>query len=222
MGRGSKSKRNPRNLRTVGSNKKQVKDKLPDWVIDINRCLGEDHIYDAGRSWTIYRVPNNLREVYKSAFVPKIISIGPFHNRDPRLQAMEEHKMRYLMRLLGGKFEENGEGGDKEKLPRNVVNLEDLVNSMKLLEQKTRACYSEPFDIPSDDFVQMMVIDGCFVIELLRLFNKFNRQVSLSCYDPFNTLAVELAEKCCLATTFVFYILRAKYAEASFFELCYG
>ncbi|KAK4752889.1 hypothetical protein SAY87_021687 [Trapa incisa] len=175
MGR-VKRKKNPRNLRTVCSNKKQVEDKPLDWVIDINRRLGEGHIYDAGRSWTIYRVPNNLREVHRSVFVPKIISIGPFHNGDPRLQAMEEHKMRYLMRLLGGKFEESGEVGEKEEIVRKVVKLEDLVNTMKSLEQKTRACYSEFFDIPSDDFVQMMVIDGCFLIELLRLFYKFDKQ----------------------------------------------
>ncbi|OWM81468.1 UPF0481 protein At3g47200-like [Punica granatum] len=183
MARGSKSKRNPRNLRTVNSDKKQEEDKPPAWVIDINRRLGEGHTYDAGRSWTIYRVPSNLREVHKSAFVPKIISIGPFHFGDPRLQAMEEHKMRCLVRLLGGKFEEDGgRGPDQEEMPRKTINLENLVKSMKLVQQKTRACYSEFFDIPSDDFVQMMVIDGCFVVEILRHFYKFDKQEIIA--DP--------------------------------------
>ncbi|XP_031383212.1 UPF0481 protein At3g47200-like isoform X2 [Punica granatum] len=166
---------NPRNLRTVNSDMKlQDEDKTPDWAIDINCHLEEGHTFDAGKSWTIYRVPNNFHQVRESAFDPKIISVGPFHCKESSLQAMEEHKMRYLVRLLGGKFEkEGGSGLDGEELPRKTVKLEDLVKSMKLLEQKTRACYSENFNnIKSDEFVHMMVTDGCFVVEILRQYYK--------------------------------------------------
>lgn len=48
------------------------------------------------------------------------------------------------------------------------VVLQRLVDAMTELETKARDCYSEPIEMSHDDFVQMMVIDGCFVVELLR------------------------------------------------------
>ncbi|KAI6690286.1 hypothetical protein NL676_027114 [Syzygium grande] len=210
MGRGNKGNRKSgKKLRTVGShhdtrhsrNEEESKEQggrqdqyyTNNWVIDIMTSLEEGHTYDAGRSWTIYRVPNNLCEVQKNAFLPKIISVGPFHyrERDERLQVMEEHKMRFLMRLLGGKLERRKSDGDmsattkgeresddRDCLEDNIegrmakaVLLDDLVEAMQMLEEKTRACYSESFDdIGGDDFVEMMVVDGCFMVELLRLY----------------------------------------------------
>ncbi|XP_054816724.1 uncharacterized protein LOC129316364 isoform X2 [Prosopis cineraria] len=40
----------------------------------------------------IYRVPLTIRHLNEEAYTPKVISIGPFHYGDPRLQDMEEHK----------------------------------------------------------------------------------------------------------------------------------
>ncbi|KAK9268540.1 hypothetical protein L1049_000294 [Liquidambar formosana] len=134
-----------------------------------------------------------MREVYRNAYVPKIISIGPFHYEEQGRQVIEEHKRRYLLRLLGGRLQENGEqalpqvcnGSHLEDVEhavepvpkvRKAICLEDLVGAMRELEQKTRVCYSEDFNINSDDFVQMMVVDGCFVVELLRLYKKLDKE----------------------------------------------
>ncbi|OVA19722.1 Protein of unknown function DUF247 [Macleaya cordata] len=189
----------------------------PEWVININNCLEEGPDLDSGRSWTIYRIPKNMVQVHKSAYIPKIISIGPFHYGDLRLQAMEEHKMRYLFRILGytgntnniqldqmnghcsSSHHDDDDDDDEDQLQdddqlatidqrrhhqssnshvrrhrRKDIRIESLEEAMKLLERKTRECYSESFyNIDSDDFVQMMVIDGCFVIELLRLYHEY-------------------------------------------------
>ncbi|KAL3736102.1 hypothetical protein ACJRO7_025106 [Eucalyptus globulus] len=129
------------------------------------------------------RVPRNLCRVRESAFLPKITSIGPYHYGGKGLELMEEHKERFLMRLLGGKFNESEDDdqsssplsmGDDEK--RKAPHLRDLVDAMRKLEQRTRECYSEDFDasISSDKFVCMMVRDGCFVFELLRLYYKYD------------------------------------------------
>ncbi|KAJ9672527.1 hypothetical protein PVL29_025937 [Vitis rotundifolia] len=96
---------------------------------------------------------------------------------------MEEHKVRYLLRLLGSRTPEKG--GQAEELMSQVHHatlLEDLEEAMRELEQKTRRRYSEAFDIDSNDFVQMMVIDGCFVLELLRLYHKFEKEKNVD--DP--------------------------------------
>ncbi|KAF8026089.1 hypothetical protein BT93_F2794 [Corymbia citriodora subsp. variegata] len=250
MGRGNNSKRKSgsklRNLashhpkRRSRNEEKSEEQEGPDqhlnneWVIDINKSLDDGHTYNSGKSWTIYRVPNNLCEVYKNAFQPKMISIGPFHywDRKERLRVMEEHKMRFLERLLGGKLKRRKSDGDLSSLTKGkrasdgreceydnnggrlerrksdgdpssltegkrasddreceddgnggrmakTTLLNALVKAMQDLETKTRACYSEKFDnIHSKDFVWMMVVDGCFVVELLRLYNNHVRTKS--------------------------------------------
>ncbi|KAI4342455.1 hypothetical protein MLD38_027082 [Melastoma candidum] len=184
-------------LRTVGSqhgddNKKHHRDDnrldedLLEWVIDINKNLEEGHTYDLGKSWTIYRVPTNMLEAHRTAFVPKIISIGPFHYGDERYKVMEEHKMRFLIRMLGGKFEGNKNGDTKAGVGeshhhgiwglgdhhKHSTLLNDLSLAMKNLEGRTRESYSESIKLSSKDFIRMMIVDGCFVVGLLRLYHK--------------------------------------------------
>ncbi|XP_058084100.1 UPF0481 protein At3g47200-like [Magnolia sinica] len=103
---------------------------------------------------TIYIVPQRIREVKEVAYEPKMVSIGPYHHGKKRLQAMEEHKLLYLHSFLS----------------RNPNHrLEDYLKAMEELEDKARSCYSD--NIGPNEFVKMMVLDACFIIELfLRLF----------------------------------------------------
>ncbi|KAI3939359.1 hypothetical protein MKW98_022227 [Papaver atlanticum] len=173
-----------------------------EWVININDRIKEGNGIDSGRSWTIYRVPRNMGDIHRNAYIPKLVSIGPFHYGDRLLQPMEDHKMRYLWYILGYtcneecctpvSVQEPGPSAQVMTPQLNVpvvvdslvipeinkevvgVSLERLEASMKALERKTRECYSETFNyINSEDFVQMMVMDGCFIIRLLRLYYKY-------------------------------------------------
>ncbi|KAI3940627.1 hypothetical protein MKW92_047117, partial [Papaver armeniacum] len=45
--------------------------------------------------------------------------------------------------------------------------LEECVASIRALETKIRECYSEPVDLNSEEFVEMMIIDGLFLIKML-------------------------------------------------------
>ncbi|KAF3441140.1 hypothetical protein FNV43_RR15051 [Rhamnella rubrinervis] len=112
------------------------------------------------KRWSICRVPAHVREVDEKAYDPKIVSIGPIHHNKPSLAAMETQKLRFLNRLL------------QHVILRKV----DLEDAMKELEGKTRECYSQLFnDMDSNDFVQMMIVDSCFIVELLRLFEMSNK-----------------------------------------------
>ncbi|PON86699.1 hypothetical protein TorRG33x02_175310 [Trema orientale] len=100
----------------------------------------------------IYRIPERLRHENAKAYTPKVVSIGPIHYGEEDLQAMEEHKMLYL----------------KSFLDRTKVSLEVYVEFMKDREQKVRNHYAETFErIGSSQFVQMILVDAAFVIELL-------------------------------------------------------
>ncbi|TKY46093.1 UPF0481 protein [Spatholobus suberectus] len=104
----------------------------------------------------IYRVPQSLRETNPNAYTPRIVSIGPFHHKvadvdkeDNILMSMEKVKPRYL----------------KGFLARTMHRMRDLVDKLKDLEPKIRSYYAEDITYDSNDFIKMILVDACFIIE---------------------------------------------------------
>jgi hypothetical protein len=56
-------------------------------------------------NWSIWTVPNSLRTVNDDAYNPHIISIGPLHRGQEKLQSMEIHKLYYMRSLPVAKLE---------------------------------------------------------------------------------------------------------------------
>ncbi|XP_030968669.1 UPF0481 protein At3g47200-like [Quercus lobata] len=113
---------------------------------------------------TMSRAPTNMRRVDKHAYDPVLVSIGPFHYKNPQLQG---HKLQFLFGLMRSQSKE-----EKER------RFQRLAEAMKKLEGRARQCYSETFeDICSDCFVRMMVIDGCFILELLRYYLRTEKEI---------------------------------------------
>ncbi|XP_026446249.1 UPF0481 protein At3g47200-like [Papaver somniferum] len=110
-------------------------------------------------SLCIYVVPEILRKGNENSFEPVLVSIGPFHHDKQGLEAMEKHKWRYLRALLTRK-------------PNLESVLDDCVKAMKQLEQRARKCYQEPTNMSSNEFVEMMIVDGCFTIELFLTYSR--------------------------------------------------
>lgn len=95
----------------------------------------------------IFKVRND------TTFVPKLISIGPYHYES--LKVMEEHKWKYSFTFLTRK-------------PNIEARLEKCIKGLKELEHRARLCYDDEMNhLTSEEFVEIMLIDGCFVIELL-------------------------------------------------------
>ncbi|KAF8031372.1 hypothetical protein BT93_D0537 [Corymbia citriodora subsp. variegata] len=112
--------------------------------------------------WSIFRVPAHIRRIDEKAYNPRVVSIGPFHWNRPALSAMEAQKARFYERLMTRMAYEDRDVGIK--------------TAMRKLEPDARLCYSEEFDeISTDEFVDMMVLDGCFIVELLRLSYESNQ-----------------------------------------------
>ncbi|XP_020554892.1 UPF0481 protein At3g47200 [Sesamum indicum] len=104
---------------------------------------------------SIFRVNNDIRYTNEKLYVPKVISIGPFHHGKDHLRDMEQHKFRYLKLLLKR---------------RNESSVDKYVMAMRSLEQKARKCYAGPVEFSPEDFVQMLLLDGCFIVELIRKY----------------------------------------------------
>ncbi|GAB2246745.1 hypothetical protein Droror1_Dr00006627 [Drosera rotundifolia] len=65
---------------------------------------------------------------------------------------MEEHKWRALHRVL----------------QRHKQDIKIYLVAMEAMEEGTRACYELPVSWTSEQFMEMMVLDRCFILELFR------------------------------------------------------
>ncbi|GLT35360.1 hypothetical protein SLA2020_098210 [Shorea laevis] len=105
--------------------------------------------------WTIperkiLRVPHQLLKVNEKAYEPYVISIGPYHRGKDHLKEMEGYKVQSLNGLL-------------QSTNQNVETY--LSGIDKNMVKNVRNSYSEPFEISDREFVEMMVLDGCFIIQ---------------------------------------------------------
>uniref|UniRef100_A0A5B6ZDP9 Uncharacterized protein n=1 Tax=Davidia involucrata TaxID=16924 RepID=A0A5B6ZDP9_DAVIN len=102
----------------------------------------------------IFRVPAGLRLENEKAYEPEIVAIGPYHHDKEKLQKMEDYKLRYLQLFLKR---------------RNESSVNRYVMALRDLEGRARNCYAESTDkFDKDKFVEMMLLDGCFIIELFQ------------------------------------------------------
>ncbi|XAR58169.1 hypothetical protein NMG60_11026574 [Bertholletia excelsa] len=105
---------------------------------------------------SIHRVPRELREGNESHYTPTAISIGPLHATAERLKDAEELKKRFLASFLS-RFR-------KPVLPH-------LICQLLRLERSARLSYAEDFkNLQTEEFAKMMLLDGCFIIELMLRF----------------------------------------------------
>nr|XP_016435317.1 PREDICTED: UPF0481 protein At3g47200-like [Nicotiana tabacum] len=106
------------------------------------------------KSTTIFKVNVALRESNPDAYTPKVISIGPYHNKIPQLGSMEKYKMLYLQRFLKRK---------------NEIDVKSCISEIEKLKDEALKCYDDNLD--SDivvKFSQMLLLDGCFIVEFIR------------------------------------------------------
>ncbi|KAJ4961439.1 hypothetical protein NE237_021349 [Protea cynaroides] len=145
-----------------------------DWVISIKQKLDRVSPF-VTCSWLdhcIFEVPKHLREIDPKAYDPQLVSIGPFHRGKASLQPKEKHKWRLLRHLLD----------------RTGHTVELYLEAMADLEEKTRSCYSVSLDhIESREFVEMMLLDACFIIELINASVKGFIHGGFSWGDPIFT-----------------------------------
>ncbi|XP_059429115.1 UPF0481 protein At3g47200-like [Corylus avellana] len=120
-------------------------------VSSIEKMMSQDLFMSPNRC--IFKTPIALYRQNERAYIPDAFSIGPLHHGNPILKATETIKAKYLQSLL-----------KKSRSPNTM--LGDMINYIKAFEGEARECYAGPIHYSSEEFVKILVIDSCFIIEL--------------------------------------------------------
>lgn len=121
--------------------------------------------------YSIPVVPDNLRKWNETAYIPKVVSIGPQYRGRRELLQAEEIKWRCVTTLLSRTF-----GLDAiEKCMKEVLKLDATV----------RASYVDEITLDRYALATTMVFDGCFLLELLICESKYDSELPI----PFNGIS---------------------------------
>ncbi|CAN1844305.1 UPF0481 protein At3g47200 [Linum perenne] len=110
-------------------------------------------------SWSIFTVPNKLRNLNDDAYTPHVLSIGPFHHNRPNLAGMQTHKWRYTLSLLDR---------TEDATPTTDTCLKAILG----FESEVRSCYAEVINLDSSQLAEILFLDGCFILELFLRYSK--------------------------------------------------
>ncbi|KAH1092373.1 hypothetical protein J1N35_019630 [Gossypium stocksii] len=131
---------------------------IAEWVIEVDEELKTMVASETEmKHWmkrSIYKVPPNITDLNKKAYIPQVVSFGPYHHGQPHLNPMEDHKQRALLHFL----------------KRSGKPLQLFVESLYKDLQQLRDCYELLDPMWQDDdnkFMQLMILDGCFMLEIL-------------------------------------------------------
>ncbi|KAF8670789.1 hypothetical protein HU200_050461 [Digitaria exilis] len=101
----------------------------------------------------IPEVTEQIRMLGRAAYEPSVLAIGPYHHGNPCLQTFQKKKWSCLSYILF--------------LNRNVK-LHNYLSKIAELETKARNCYLDEMEMDSSEFLQMLLLDGCFILVHLR------------------------------------------------------
>ncbi|OMO92995.1 hypothetical protein COLO4_17163 [Corchorus olitorius] len=137
-------------------------------------------------SYCIFKTPSILFRHRENAFLPDCFSIGPMHHGKPNLVVTNKIKMKYLKgllsRVIATTYPEAEKMSEEEKGIEEQKILSDWINVVRSIEKQAMVCYAG-LDCAEmgDEFVNILLLDGCFIIEL---FRKDARVVNTELDDP--------------------------------------
>jgi hypothetical protein len=131
------------------------------WVASVEAAVrGDDGALAAeSRRWrlhSVYRVPACIKELNRKAYQPQVVSLGPFHHGEAHLVPMDAHKLRSLVHFLR-----------RARRP-----LADFAAAVGAAADELEGAYQGLGDEWRGDgeerFLELMVMDGCFLLEVMR------------------------------------------------------
>lgn len=116
----------------------------------------------------IPKVPVNLKNINEECYSPLAVSIGPYHysDREAKLKQVERLKVPMMFKFVN----------DSGKT------TQDFYLGVKEVLQNARGCYckslTEHFN--DEEFIKMMFIDGCFILQFMHCLYGENEDLEMS------------------------------------------
>lgn len=154
-----------------------------EWTINIHQQQNCDvELLRTPSAVSIFKVPNFLKDSKTEAYVPTIVSLGPYHHREAKLRSMDNHKGRALSRMTT-RF------NDKRNLGNVLNNMNFFFEAKNVIvpaENEIRKGYEEKIDYDGEKLGIMLILDGCFILEVLRTLGGDNFPVpnASNYYEP--------------------------------------
>lgn len=146
------------------------------------RVIKEDHDVSVRSSsnGSIFKIPDFLKDRKKEAYVPQVVSLGPYHCISAKLSAMEYYKRRALLNMMTRFNDQNN--FDKDNLTFATNAKEAILNRF----HDIRGCYKEFDEVMHGEIMRemfshfsyepffsiMLSVDGCFILEVLKTLDK--------------------------------------------------
>ncbi|KAI3496008.1 hypothetical protein L1887_38358 [Cichorium endivia] len=119
------------------------------WVVQTRKNLENETPSDQKIPVAVCHVPNSISVINPEAYVPQVISLGPYHYLRPEVYQMERYKIEMI----------------KSYWRPDQINL--VVNKLNEIGPNIRASYHKYLDLEDDTLALMLAIDGLFLIYLL-------------------------------------------------------
>ncbi|GAY65564.1 transmembrane protein [Citrus sinensis] len=104
---------------------------------------------------SIFKTPKVLFRHNENAYIPRAFSFGPFHWKDEQLKLTQTMKWKCMQDLLR-----------RSRDPH--LKWREIVDAVAPLKDHARLCYAGSIDLDDHEFIEVLVLDGCFIIELFR------------------------------------------------------
>ncbi|GLJ23650.1 hypothetical protein SUGI_0447880 [Cryptomeria japonica] len=125
-----------------------------EWLIHIKQGLQAQECIARPSTVCIFNVPKILVDLKRDAYLPQVVSIGPCYQRTTDLHGMENHKLRAAQRMT-------------RRLP-GKTDINSVVAEIEKMDGQIRDKYEKIIYCNSETLAWMMLLDGSFLLELLR------------------------------------------------------
>ncbi|XP_027337236.1 UPF0481 protein At3g47200-like [Abrus precatorius] len=158
------------------------------WMVPIEVMLGSFN-HGEVQACSISIVPDEIREEKEKSFKPKFVSIGPLHRGTTRhLQLMEEPKWSYMREFLN-------RTGNRTENRRAETRLRDCGADILKLVKVVSASYGGTVQSEPNELAKIMIVDGCFLLELLIKLGDYITQQGNQSSSNSNDTILENKEK---------------------------
>ncbi|GLU16553.1 hypothetical protein SLE2022_329830 [Rubroshorea leprosula] len=129
------------------------------WTFKYKTTLSEDSTVP--KHACIFRVPATLKMQNPEAYEPYFFSFGPWHFGEPHLMDAQKYKVHFLEQLVS-------------RFPSPYYKIKELEEIISEVQSEACECYGGWGAINvegRETFEKILLLDGCFIIEMLRKWN---------------------------------------------------